>query len=449
MISTVTGALVHIVETRAGAYLNLATPLAFYGLATTMFGPTVALAALAAFLFFQPFSSWESATYSPWLLVSNFAQAFFYVTLAAWIKHVTRPRTTTALATGVLLGVTLLAHTAPASLLGLVMAITTVGMAIRRCTLRVSLARIVALSFVIIIVALVVATPVWLTILHYGGHIRNPLPFLWLDPAMEPSNVRSFIWLNVRRYLLNTGIAVGLVGLIRPIRQPARVAVLAWYFGSLALFAWSAYAWRLIDVELLTRLAIAPAHHFLLYFRAAEALLFGLGVVSLVQRATDRWVRGQLVMANVVVVAVLVAVHVPSYFQREDFSTYPHEAAATFTDRDLHSTVNWIAGNTGVLDVFLSPEDAALSLVGAMGRKSVIVERFFSNPYLDWYQRNEARNAMWNSLATANCAGFNARADGFRVSYVFSVEGENPPLAPGVCKLQLAFAAGAFTIYRR
>ncbi len=99
----------------AGPFLNLLGPVGFFLLARQLMGGTAALAALAAYLFMgnPGVPSWFQATYSPWAWPMNFAQGFFFLTVAAYLRARATSRPLWDIITGVLLGITFLAHAAP------------------------------------------------------------------------------------------------------------------------------------------------------------------------------------------------------------------------------------------------------------------------------------------------------------------------------------------------
>src|SRR5207244_424867 len=78
--SWVSGAPVHRVYVRLGAFLNLLAPLGLFVLVSTLSDGWTALASVVGFLFVVNHNapSWACATYSPWLITANFAQSLFY-----------------------------------------------------------------------------------------------------------------------------------------------------------------------------------------------------------------------------------------------------------------------------------------------------------------------------------------------------------------------------------
>jgi hypothetical protein len=152
----------------------------------------------------------------------------------------------------------------------------------------------------------VVALPALVPLIHYGGRVRGPLPFVWLDPAMAPGHLIDFVRANVTKYAY-TGLALaGLVRLLQVHSSLSRRFVLVWCGSALALFAWAAYAWRILPADM-AALAMAPAHHFLIYVRATECVLGGIAIAALASFAAERMTIAADWAA--VCAAVVAAVH--------------------------------------------------------------------------------------------------------------------------------------------
>ena len=308
--------------------------------------------------------------------------------------------------------------------------------------------------------AVCVALPfLWSIVGHYRLHIRNPIPLTWLDPNLPPDDWES-LWAQLApRPLLNTMILVGFAAVcLGHLRRPARPIAAVWFGASVLLFVYSNYLVPRFSAALPPTV---PAHHFLLYERAAEIPIFGLGVTMtasvvgwLVWRAMgsrfkniecDRIRQGTFALG----IVAIVLVNFPAFLAREDFGPARDLARRQFATGELPELVPSIRENTTATDVFLTSETACLSVVGPAGRKCVLAPIFFSNPYVDWNERRVAQQAMWDALTADDCPTFRRHAYGYRVTFVMTVEGRTPPVATDRCGLiPTSFPGTNWRIYR-
>jgi hypothetical protein len=456
-ISYLTGQPVHSVYTRAGAYLNIAAPLAFYVLVVRLIGPAVALASLVGFLFVVQGPTWAAPTYSPWFFASVFAQPFFYLTLAASYSALETDRWWRYALSGVLLGFTFLAHMAPAMMAGACILVFATHVVVAEKRSFAALAGRLALIFGL---ALLFSLPfLWSIAGHYGLRIKNPVPLLWSDPQVAEDRWRAVWMMLTPRGPLHTMILLGVVAMaMGRVSRRAVVIVTAWLGASIGFFAYSTYAAgggrRFLP-------PIVPAHHFLVYERAVEMILFGLGVF-LVAAGIGRMAWGALhrrfpthglppttdAVLGVLLAAVVWTTY-PSFLTRDAFGPDRDTARAGYTTRELRDMQPWIRSNTGPLDVFLTSDSACLSIVGPAGRKCVLAPLFFSNPYVDWNQRRIAHQAMWDALVAEDCRTFREHAYAYGVKYVMTVETRTPPVPAGRCGLMsTSFKGSNWQIYR-
>jgi len=416
-ISSISGIAPPVVVTQMGAYLNLFGPIAFYLLVASLFDRLVALVAVAAFLF-APIGdapSWAAATYSPWIFSQNLAQGFFYLTLVAYLKAIESQQWRWHFIVGVLLGITFLAHTAPAVILGVIIL---VGLMMNPVTqsqpqVRSPLVLKARRLLIILTVAFIVSLPFTFSILfHYHLRILNPVPGNWIYGPLAIDKLPDF--LRAHLSLFSAIAVVGLVVLIGT--QNIRV-------GKTALLTWLVICCAALTVNELQQipspplhLMFVPAHHFLFYLRAMEAILFGLGLV---------WVRGfvaqtlvsisgtksdsdhfrRTAAAGLVALAVVVflVVAFPKYRARFDF-TNARSQAVSFAERKAYlDAYRWILSNTKPADVFLSLNgDLDLSIVGPTDRKVVVTSQAeFSNPYVDWKSRSNTASQIVDKLSSA------------------------------------------------
>ena len=466
--SALSGAPVHVVATKLGPFINLLSPIGFYVMAACLFGRRTAVASTVAYLFLNLGSlpSWASATYSPWLFPSNFVQGLFYFGVAAYWRALKKDSTRWTVAAGALLGLTFLGHTAPALILGAIMALVTLQVVLKtwhegplcaerhRALLRLGAA---------LVAALLVSLPyAWSILFHYGLVVINEEPSSWLWGKIAVFGADEFVAQNLS--LLTVLPTLGLLGVIMSKDRPLeRRLVLYWFALALVLFLYT-YVWQLLKVVGVQVPRIVPGHHFLIYVKAIEVLLFGHGLVLLIRYvvqlaryllpAVDRnltanhgreaWVRAALL--GLAVLAALAAAY-PLYGHREDYQIELYKAKRLAPGPGAMLTYNWIQEHTVPTDVFLASDHHTLHLLSSAGRKVVSTIAYFSNPFVDWKTRHKDRHELFASVENGDVKKFQRLVAKYAVGYVLvdPSQAVNPALRP---LLKQSFAGGGVIIYK-
>ena len=373
-------------------------------MAAVLLEPWAALAALISLLFWGPPDTpvWTSPAYSAWLFPSTFASAFFYSTIliCAYAAAAGRNRLLWCGILGAALGVTFLAHAAPALIAGPCVLIAAVGCQDLPASRRTVPGSRWPLDLaLILVVALLVSLPLtWSIAGHYHLRIVNRAPNEWTWGALEslPAVVRGSM--NVRNMLS----LFGLVILVRRASTDigARL-VIGWVATAGILFGYG-YVQRGVGIERLPPLL--PQFHFFFYLRAAGHLLTGLGAWTLVVTIDRRVLRAarpgraaSIRFTDLVMMALTVG------FSVFGFSAFKHRLA--FQDERaaasmvmLHEfesrVVERLRRQTPVDSVVLASPEDSLREVGPAGRLVVGVPAPFSNPYVDFVARARAQDAM-------------------------------------------------------
>jgi hypothetical protein len=237
--SRLTRTTIAVFHVKAGPYLNLLGPVAFYVLARRLYRPPAALASLALLLFFmgnaEPFPL--NAAYSPWLFTAYFGEGFFFLSTLALLWAWDRPTVGRSVLAGALSGATFLVHTAPAAILAAIAGVLFVG----------QWRRLVLIG----LTALTVASPFLISIVgHYHLHLLNQAPILW---------PYSPVTLNGLSHTLRSNALLVAAALIGLVLAPNR-ALVAWLIASVAF---------MIEAVLpLPR--FMPAFHFWLYLASTQ-----------------------------------------------------------------------------------------------------------------------------------------------------------------------------------
>jgi hypothetical protein len=444
-LSKLTGAPVPTVYARAGAYLNMLGPILFAALVARCFGPVAGLVALSLFLYRVPRGPTGATPFHSTLLYSgNFAQALFYLTLLAYVFLAQRHRVRYAL-TGLLLGLTFLAHTGPFLVLSTLFVVELARAAVRDP--RTALKRY-GLLFA---TAALAATPLLVSIVgRYHLHVLNPAPTQWI--------AWSASWTAIRRQVDGHTLAAGLSLVVLWVRGPREGAwiVTGWVAGALSLvgysFAAEAHGWP----------TVVPRHHLMFYLRVAQPVLIGYGAAAL-WSAARRWIersgllaspiaaraRGKAAWAGMVGGALLVVLAaLPAQARRS--GPLKTGIVPDSTVQEGLAAYRWMRSALRAGDVVLATDDRALMAVGPAGAKAVAIEPLWSNLYVDHAARARARDEMLAALRRGDEPGFEALAERYSVSHVLWVGADGPWFDHLPFRgLSVAFDDGKVRIYRR
>jgi hypothetical protein len=439
--SLVTGISVNRLGTQAGAVLNLLTPIVLCGVTARWFGRRVAVLALLAYLFVlgANYPPWAVASYSPWLFVNIYATGFFILALAAVPAAVNRGSTSDALALGVVAGIVLLAHPASAVLLVPVAGVQF----LRACwhaehaVLR-RLARSIGISLV---TALVVSAPFWVPIMiRYQWSVANSRAGTYSWPAVDVHHVwaffRDFVW-RWPTLVVAIGLAIWIGRRHWRTARPARArAGAATVDGVSILVAWTAFAFVAFLLEVyrdssvvgLVPLPDSPSHHYLLALTVALCIWFGIALNTIVQTVLGRFDERWGAVAVVGVVAIVTVLALPGWRDRTDLVDGRAEAKTTLGQLDDFRVVDWIRGHTRSDEIFLNIGPGTWNgvlLPGLAGRKSVDINiPEFSNPFVDYNERQRAATGMVDALRACRAGAFEKLAKPYGdVRYIITQAG--------------------------
>jgi hypothetical protein len=472
LASHVTGRPLREVVPRIGPFVNLVAPIGFYALVAILVDEGAALLALAAYLFVtaNAFPFWFAASYSPWFAPENYGQGLLYLSLV--LVAVARRRGWRLggdIALGLALGVTFLAHTAPAIIVGTVLVLLAVlrvrdGVPVRTAAVGLGTSLAVAL--------LASVALVWPLVGRYRLAVLNP------RPSASPAHI---LWLQNRLALLaqlslQTPFLVAAA--VLPVsfwRRRASVegrVLIASALAIVLLIAYGDLRSLLRRVDLVLPAFPMPTYHFLFYGFALVSVgcgiamsgLAGLASRYLFPRGADPARRREWAAAVLAVGAVVLGW--PSHARRPD-ATEVRETALSYAHAIPRGAFDWIRSSTASDDVFLSSDDVSLFVVSPAGRKVLCTNVFFSNPFVDWEVRNRDRERLLQHVRDNDLEAFDGLADRWGVRYVVASDGlpeflsdkagidrsEHPPLATrdieGRRGFVRVFGGEGFAIYRR
>jgi hypothetical protein len=427
-----------------GAIIALAVPLAIFALATALFGRWAGLASLFAFLFLGPsdLPPWTAPSYSPWLFTNLLSLLPFALTVIVALRSRESDRTSAWAACGVLLGMTFLTHTAAAVVAGVVVLV----LAWERGKLSV-----IAIRWgLILVLALAVSAPLLATILwHYGLQIKNAAPqdFIWDETDLHriPELVLGAI---------NVGNAIALGGFVMLCRSramiAARRALIAWMAACAVLltYCYARQAWPEASLP-----GLVPPFHWLFLLRLARALLLGYGLycaAAALASLPGRWRKLPVPIALLLALGILLPFQLRQFAHRFDFEQARNLSLQYAALPGFRETIAWLRHETPSDAIVLAPPHDALIMLGAAGRKTVAIDRTFSNPYVAYEPRAAAADAMARNLANHQRDPFLQMATKHGVAYVLITDAVPEFLdrclaAPFVT---LAFASGHFAVLR-
>jgi len=353
--SAATRTTVEQFHVHGGPWLNLLGPIAFFLLAAKLAGRRAALGGLVVYLFLLVGNehSWATATYSPWLFAGNFSQGLFFTTALIELWAAEQPTDLRAVLAGAGIGLTFLAHTAPA----LILIVTAAALFWSKWR---------ALA-IIGMASLLIASPFLLAIVwHYRLHVLNPVPLRYVyDPISRP-------------------------GMIQTLRGHALAIVLAaaglWRLRSRFVWAWLAGAAALTVSTMFGLTPVVPAFHFWLYVTALMAVLIGRTLATVCRPAP----------IFVAIALALVVWNWRAYTERADLQGGRFLAARRITDHIGAGVLLRMVSEPD--DVVLGTPAAVRLIIGPAGRKTVAPDALFSNPYVDARSRAADRDRMLAAL---------------------------------------------------
>ena len=196
---------------------------------------------------------------------------------------------------------------------------------------------------------------------------------------------------------------------------------------------------------------VVPAYHFYFMLRGWKWVVFGCGLIAVVDVVVRRWnARGRRSIpaeaASAGMVILLAVAVYPRYLGREAFKnarTMSQQLAAD-EERTVHG---WIREHTDTKSVFLASDNDALTLVGPAGRSVVCVASSFSNPYVDHLARATARDRMFQALVDGDGAAFGGLRREFGVTHVLARDRQIDSLRLHPELVREAFSAGSVTVF--
>lgn len=419
-IAKTTSLPLNVVAVRTGTYLNILAPVAFFFMAFYLFGSEIGLAALLSFLFLASgnIQGWGSATYTPWLYPVCFAQFLFYINVMLCYKAFESDRNTWFVFLGISIGITFLSHSAPA-LLSILIIISLQSQKIfslfkeRKYAL---IRRYFFQGIITFVLFVIAAMPLLYYVFgRYHLHLINRATFEYTEGI--------FIWRNYKEMIkanLSVSFFVAVVGFVWFYRnfqqQLIRRIILSWLYFTIIMYIYSTLVSNIDGKYHIHLPGTVPSFHYFFYLKALQSIFFGFGFLFLINPVIS-FLKNKLTGKKesgrrdnfggiffVVVVLICAFAYFPFYKNREDFVLLRQQAIEKENQTGKIEVYNYIIKNIPEDKVILCDIDPSIFPVMATARKMVAIRFTFSNPYLDFDERDKDRNNMILFLKTGEPA---------------------------------------------
>jgi hypothetical protein len=381
---------------QAGVWLNLLTPLAFFFMAKRLLGSSQAAAAsVTVYVLFNGAISrpWMMGGYTPWPLTPSIGQAIFFASLWIILKRgvpgVTSKKLLSAAVIGAMIGLTLLAHLVPAVILTVIVTTVAFGSGGLRLETFIWLTAVA-------IAELTIAAPYLAPIMiSYPAGVVNPRPGDWVDDLMSlsRSTVAKIMLMNLPGIVSFACLWCLHWRMDSTLSRSSVFALVSWV-AVCAVAIFRHYLCDLFDNDSLgvCQIFVLPVHHYHLYLQDAWACSIGFVLWQVIRVTLVRWGNSTIAVASMG--AVLAVGSWASLHRRYDIAA---RAEALRDGSAIDSEAyRWILANTASKDLFVtdltSDTDSVTAFsVMAAGRQLATVPKTFSNPYVDWTNKNELR----------------------------------------------------------
>ena len=451
---------------QAGPYLNILGPIAFFFILKRIFNIRIALASSLSFLFLASgdIPGWGAATYSPWLFPVCFNQFLFYISVLLCYRAFSRPDLRYFGLLGISIGISFLGHPAPALILILLMFWIQIGNIISSVKdKQLSKVGTYCLQGAVTLIPFILASlPLsYYLIGKYHLHILNRYPQQMVGSIFILHNFKDLIKAN-----FSISALVSLVGLIwfyKNVKIPlVRKIFFGWLFICIFMFYYSSLVASL-DLRYNIHLpGTVPSFHYFHYLKALQSVCFGFGFVYLFQLATrflrnTQWFHrifptlvnasGNAGFAGIILLWALI--YYPTYVSRPDFRYAFEKISVREINDDKIRTYQFIVKHIPPGSVILCEEgEPSIFPVMPTGRKMVSVGISYSNPYVDFNERETDRNNMISFLRTGSPDSAKSIFRKYNVGFVMLSTRRIEKSAPADPKLgKPVFSNSEYTIF--
>jgi len=436
----ISGLPINIVMVRLGAYMNLLAPISFFSMMLTMLDFRIALAGLLSFLFLAAgvIPGFYAATYSPWMYSGCFMQFIFYINIALCYQAFNTQKTGWFMLLGAGVGVSFMGHTAPTVLIILILISLQGSKMLRALKMKdaVFIKKGVLQSLAVFIPFIIVSFPLLYYIIgKYHMHFMNRAPFTYVDTIFIWRNFKDMIRQNLTLSFIIS--AIGFIWFYKKFEHPLiRKILLNWLWLSVFMFFYSTLVTSLDEHTNIHLPGTVPSFHYFFYLKALQSVFYGFGLYFLLGPVAS-WASHKTFKkeaytgkkaADLFIAVVLICgiIYYPFYQKRYDFVFFRNLCLERAKDVNSIQVYYYIRDHIPQDQVFLSEEHTSLFPVMATARKMVSNGLTFSNPYVDFGLRENARNKMLSYLRNGQPSDATELFKKYAVDYILLTNSELP-----------------------
>lgn len=448
-IVKLTGLPINIVVARAGMFLNLLSPIAFFIMLVKLFDYRIALAGLLSFIFLANgnLPGWGGATYSPWLLADCFVQFIFYVNIYLCYKAYKEQQLIWFAILGAVIGIGFLGHAAPTIIMILILILLQGQKMIDSVKHKdyKALRTFFIQGVVTLIPFLIFSFPfLYYIVGKYQMHFINRIILECAPGIFARKDTLELIKVNLSIPLLIS--IIGFVWFYKNYQEKLiRKIILNWLYITLILYAYSSIvptADKILHINLPDTI---PAVHYFFYLKGVQSLFFSFGFIYLLKLvfkilAKRKTESNFFKFSNNWVIAIILLyalAYYPIYSHRQDFTEPRQQALDKEKRKDDLDIYDYISQKLPLDKVILCQYGQSLFPVMATGMKMVSIEVYFSNPYVSFDAREKDRETMLDYLTGSSNESATAAEKLFKdykVSYILLTNPifekyKNPPFA--------------------
>ncbi|HVW97478.1 MAG TPA: hypothetical protein VHA56_16005 [Mucilaginibacter sp.] len=413
LVVQLTGLPINIVVARAGAFLNILGPIAFFLMMIRLFDYKTAIAGLLSFLFLVSgnLPCWGAPTYSPWLISDTAVQFLFYIDIILCYQAYKTQDMRWFIGLGAAIGITFLGHSAPTIIVILLLVILQLQNMLQ--ALKQKQYRAILTYF---FQGVVTAIPFLLCAFPFLYFVWGKYDFHFVNRAILECAPGIFAR-KESGHLLEANItfslliaAIGAVWFYLKFENKLiRKIIFNWLIITVFMYVYESVVPTLYRLNIIHLPDTIPAFHYFFYLKGLQSIFFAFGLVFLIQTllkfvvSLSKKRKTINASANLFIIVVLAyaVLYFPVYAKRADFSDAREAAIVKGNEKDKIAVYNFIVKNIPLNRVLLCEHDLSLFPVMPTAIKMVSVETYFSNPYLSYEQRENDRNKMLSYLSSA------------------------------------------------